>query len=82
MEILEERLAAMASSTTAALEMLREADERERERQTWAVGVNWDYPAEDLKEILMCIGGRGMSVVCRMLAEEYRHRVSGVPDLL
>ena len=80
-ELIETLLSEM-SSTAKALDMLRTTDNRERPRQTWAVGINWDYDAESLQEVLQCIGGRGMSVICRMLAEEYRHRVSGVPDLL
>ena len=79
--MLEARLAAM-SRTGTALEMLREADGRERQRGTWAVGVNWEFGKEELEEILECLGGRGVSGVCRMLGEEYRHRVSGVPDLV
>ncbi|OCF54335.1 fanconi-associated nuclease 1 [Kwoniella mangroviensis CBS 10435] len=78
---IERRLEEM-SSTAAALDMLSEVDERERPRGTWAVGVNWEYSADDLREILECIGGEAMSGVCRMLAEEYRHRSSGVPDLI
>jgi Fanconi-associated nuclease 1 len=80
-ELLEDRLLAM-SKTSVALEMLDEVDSRERPKGTWAVGVNWEFPAEDLREVLECLGGQGLSGVCRMLAEEYRHRVSGVPDLL
>jgi len=80
-EILEARLEAM-SRTSVALDMLREADEREREKGTWAVGVNWEYGRENLEEILRCLGGKAISGVCRMLGEEYRHRVSGVPDLM
>ncbi|WWD17625.1 hypothetical protein CI109_102066 [Kwoniella shandongensis] len=81
LDLIEARLEAM-SKTKTALEMLRETDSRERPRGTWAVGVNWEYGAEDLEELLECLGGAGLSGVCRMLAEEYRHRVSGVPDLI
>lgn len=80
-ELLEGRLAEM-SKTKRALELLREVDNRERPRGTWAVGVNWEYEKEDLEEILECLGGKTLSGVCRMLAEEYRHRASGVPDLM
>ncbi|KIR25350.1 fanconi-associated nuclease 1 [Cryptococcus deuterogattii LA55] len=80
-ELLEGRLAEM-SKTKRALELLREVDNRERPRGTWAVGVNWEYEKEDLEEILECLGGKALSGVCRMLAEEYRHRASGVPDLI
>jgi Fanconi-associated nuclease 1 len=79
--ILEERLTDM-SKTARALAMLHEVDDRERPRLTWAVGVNWEFEREDLSEVLECIGGRAMSGICRMLAEEYRHRISGVPDLM
>jgi len=77
----EARLVEM-SKTKRALELLREVDEREREKRTWAVGVNWEYGREELEEILECLGGGAMGGICRMLGEEYRHRVSGVPDLL
>ena len=80
-EVFEARLELM-SKTSEALEMLREADDRERPRGTWAVGVNWEFSRDDLREILECLGGKAMSGVCRMLGEEYRHRVSGVPDLM
>ncbi|WWC86489.1 uncharacterized protein L201_001366 [Kwoniella dendrophila CBS 6074] len=80
-QAIETRLEEM-SRTKKALEMLNEVYERERPKGTWAVGVNWEYSSEDLKEILECIGGGAMSGVCRMLAEEYRHRCSGVPDLI
>ncbi|WRT64402.1 uncharacterized protein IL334_001334 [Kwoniella shivajii] len=78
---IEKRLEEM-SMTTKALQMLQETDERERPKSTWAVGVNWEYGYNDLREILECMGGRSISGVCRMLAEEYRHRCSGVPDLI
>ncbi|KAK8866168.1 hypothetical protein IAR55_001319 [Kwoniella newhampshirensis] len=81
LELIEARLEAM-NNTNIAIEMLRETDARERPRGTWAVGVNWEYGAEELEELLECLGGTGLSGVCRMLAEEYRHRVSGVPDLI
>lgn len=70
------------STTAGALEVLAETDARERERGTWAVGVNWEYGRDDLREIVSALGGEGVQGVCRMLGEEYRHRVSGVPDLM
>lgn len=80
-DLLETRLEQM-SKTRNALDMLKEADERERSKQTWAVGISWEYGRDELAEVLECIGGRAMVGICRMLAEEYRHRVSGVPDLM
>lgn len=79
--LLEDRLAEI-SKTKRALELLREVDNRERPKGTWAVGVDWGYEKEDLEEILECLSGKALSGVCRMLAEEYRHRASGVPDLM
>ncbi|KDQ19745.1 hypothetical protein BOTBODRAFT_125157 [Botryobasidium botryosum FD-172 SS1] len=69
-----------------ARDILEEIDKRERGENsggTWVVGVNWDmFPREDLLEIVDCIGGEPLSVICRLLCEEYGHRRSGVPDLL
>lgn len=80
-DLIDERIAAM-ESTEAALEMLRETDERERPRGTWAVGLSWDFGARELREILTCLGGKAMATICLMLSEDYRHRGSGVPDLM
>lgn len=80
-DMMEQRLEEM-QDTAAALAMLRETDARERPRATWAVGLNWDYGAVELEEILECMGGQAVSMVCRMLGEDYRHRASGVPDLI
>lgn len=80
-DVMEARLAEM-EDTAAALAMLRETDVRERPRGTWAVGLSWDFGARQLEEILECVGGSAMATVCRMLGEEYRHRSSGVPDLM
>ncbi|CAK9784633.1 hypothetical protein CC85DRAFT_325949 [Cutaneotrichosporon oleaginosum] len=79
--MIEERLTEM-ESTDAALAMLRETDKRERERGTWAVGLSWDFGQRELEEILTCMGGHAMALICRMLSEEYRYRASGVPDLI
>ena len=80
-ETFEARLEAM-SKTKVALEFLRETDDREREKGTWAVGLNWEYDRQSLEELVQCIGGKALSGICRMLGEEYRHRASGVPDLI
>ncbi|RUS24895.1 hypothetical protein BC938DRAFT_472935, partial [Jimgerdemannia flammicorona] len=77
-------------------DLLRVADERERDRNTWCIGVSWEYEREDLKEIaevtlfsgrfqseerFLCIGGPALSQICRAFAEEYGHRCGGLPDL-
>lgn len=48
---IEERLQRMIN-TAAAIKMLREIDEVERERGTLAIGVNWAYGRQDLEEII------------------------------
>ncbi|KAJ9099893.1 hypothetical protein QFC21_003898 [Naganishia friedmannii] len=78
---IEKRLSEMAN-TPAAIKMLREVDEVERERGTLAIGVNWVYELQDLEEIISCMGGESLSILCRMFCEEYGHRSSGVPDLI
>lgn len=80
-DLIEQRLEAM-QKTSEALEMLRETDARERARGTWAVGLSWDFGSRELEEITECLGGRALAIICRMLSEEYRHRASGVPDLI
>ncbi|KAJ9093488.1 hypothetical protein QFC19_008347 [Naganishia cerealis] len=78
---IEKRLNEMTNTQTA-VKMLRQVDEVERERGTLAIGVNWAYELQDLEEIINCIGGQSLSILCRMFCEEYGHRSSGVPDLI
>ncbi|KAG2484067.1 hypothetical protein HYH03_017087 [Edaphochlamys debaryana] len=50
---------------------------------TWCRGVSWDrVPLEELEEMARCIGGLGLSVVCRLLAEDPAGWRGGMPDLL
>lgn len=80
-ELIESRLDRM-QNTSQALIMLGEIDDQERPHGTLAIGVRWDYPKKDLEEIVQCMGGKSLSVICRMFCEEYGHRASGVPDLI
>ncbi|KIO34751.1 hypothetical protein M407DRAFT_16703 [Tulasnella calospora MUT 4182] len=66
-----------------ASEFINETDARERPRKTWAIGARWDdFPLEDVLNIVEGLGGNALSVICRLLAEEYSCRGSGVPDLI
>ncbi|KAG5644053.1 hypothetical protein DXG03_009205 [Asterophora parasitica] len=54
-----------------------------REKNTWCVGVRWDIcTREDLLEIIECLGGESLSIICRLFCDDYAGRSSGVPDLI
>lgn len=45
--------------------------------------MNWENPEkEDLKAIANCIGGRSLSGIFKVLAEDYANWIAGMPDLL
>ncbi|ORY81965.1 VRR-NUC domain-domain-containing protein, partial [Protomyces lactucae-debilis] len=73
------RLAAIENGKAA--ELLQATDTIHRNRETWCVGVNWNYALQDLLEIASCIGPRPLAQLCRLFAEEYGHRVGGIGDL-
>ena len=62
--------------------LLRQVDERERERRTCAVGLNWDFEFEDLSELVSCFDGSALAAICKVMAQDYKSRGSGVPDLV
>ncbi|KJZ73643.1 hypothetical protein HIM_06976 [Hirsutella minnesotensis 3608] len=62
--------------------LLREVWQREHERRTSVVGLNWDFDVEDLAELVNCFHGSALAAICKVMAQEYRHRGGGVPDLL
>jgi Fanconi-associated nuclease 1 len=62
--------------------IVRTVDERERERRTCVVGLNWDFELEDLVELVSCFDGTALAAVCKVMAQEYKARGGGVPDLV
>ncbi|KAF8337884.1 VRR-NUC domain-containing protein [Cantharellus anzutake] len=63
--------------------IVAEVDDRERPMRAFGVGAKWDaFTKEDVVDAAMCIGGTALSVICRVICEDYSHRSSGVPDLL
>lgn len=62
--------------------LLREVWEREHGRRTSVVGLNWDFDVDDLAELVRCFEGSALSAICKVMAQEYRRRGGGVPDLV
>ncbi|GJN77744.1 hypothetical protein PLIIFM63780_001237 [Purpureocillium lilacinum] len=62
--------------------LLRDVWEREHEKRTAAVGLNWDFDVEDMAELVRCFEGSALAAICKVMAQEYKHRGGGVPDLL
>lgn len=64
-----------------AAEIIGAVDAREREKTTCIIGLNWDFELDDLLEIVTCFNSQALAIVCRVMAEEYRVRGGGMPDL-
>ena len=62
--------------------ILRDVHAREHERRTCVVGLNWDFDIEDLAELVASFEGGALAAVCKVMAQEYRARGGGVPDLI
>lgn len=73
------RLVEVANGSAA--DIIRSLDEREREKRTCIIGLNWDFELEDLLEIVSCFDGQALATVCKVMAQEYRVRGGGMPDL-
>ncbi|KAI1814362.1 hypothetical protein GGS20DRAFT_414224 [Poronia punctata] len=65
-----------------AAKLIEEVDERERERRTCVVGLDWDYELQDLLELAECFDGAALATVCKVMAQEYGQRGGGIPDLI
>ena len=61
--------------------LIREVDTRSRENKTCIVGLKWDFELDDLLEIVGCFDGAALATICRVMAQEYRVRGGGIPDL-
>ena len=60
-----------------AAELIRKVDERERERRTCVVGLNWDFELDHLVELVNCFHGEALAAVCKVMAQDYRARGGG-----
>ncbi|KAK3939155.1 VRR-NUC domain-containing protein [Diplogelasinospora grovesii] len=65
-----------------AEQILRRVHEREHERKTCMVGLNWDFEISDLLELVACFDGGALAAVCKVMAQDYKSRGAGVPDLV
>ncbi|OBT62984.1 hypothetical protein VE03_07644 [Pseudogymnoascus sp. 23342-1-I1] len=68
-------------SNGGAGRIIREVNERESDRRTCVVGLNWDFALDDLLEIAACFDGSALGSICMVMAQDYRQRGGGVPDL-
>ncbi|KAG0022416.1 hypothetical protein BGZ80_000310 [Entomortierella chlamydospora] len=80
-EILREKFLVRKRKECFYLDLLQKHDDLYREKKTFCVGVNWTFTKEELLEIAECIGGPALSEICKILAQEYGKRCSGMPDL-
>ena len=66
-----------------AEDLIREVWEREHERQTCIVGIDWSFALEDLLAIVRAFEANmeGLATVCKVMAQEYQQRGGGIPDL-
>ncbi|CCT65830.1 uncharacterized protein FFUJ_02807 [Fusarium fujikuroi IMI 58289] len=62
--------------------LIRKVWESEHERRTSVVGLNWDFEIDDLVELAGCFEGSALAAVCKVMAQEYRQRGGGIPDLI
>lgn len=62
--------------------LLRGVWEREHERRTSVIGLNWDFEVEDLLELVRCFEGSALAALCKVMAQEYKQRGGGIPDLI
>ena len=67
----------------AAAHLIRGVWEREHERQTCVVGIDWTFALEDLLDIVDCFerNREGLATICKVMAQEYQQRGGGIPDL-
>jgi Fanconi-associated nuclease 1 len=61
--------------------LIREVDDREREKGTCVAGLKWDFGLEDLLDIVTCFDSNALATVCKVMAHDYQQRGGGIPDL-
>ncbi|KAG6871888.1 hypothetical protein C0995_015385 [Termitomyces sp. Mi166 len=81
-DLIDTRLEEMVQKDRAK-EIVKRHDDLYREKNTWCIGVRWDIcTREDLLDIVECLGGESLAIICQLFCEDYAGRSSGVPDLI
>lgn len=62
--------------------ILRQVWAEHNQRRTAAIGLNWDFAIDDLVELVQCFEGNALAALCKVMAQEYKQRGGGIPDLL
>lgn len=62
--------------------IVREVHAAHFARRTCIVGLRWEFALEDMVELAACFDGDALALVCKVMAQEYRQRGGGLPDLL
>ena len=47
-----------------------------------ALNINWRHPLKTLQLVAVCIGGRGLSYICKAMCVHHKAFGAGMPDLL
>ncbi|KAK6501825.1 hypothetical protein TWF481_009648 [Arthrobotrys musiformis] len=71
----------MEISNNGGVDIVRDVWKREVDRQTCVIGLDWKFDIDELCEVVECLGGETLSVICKVLCQEYQQRSSGMPDL-
>ncbi|KAF2217433.1 hypothetical protein CERZMDRAFT_30829 [Cercospora zeae-maydis SCOH1-5] len=64
-----------------AAKLIQSVWEAHYERQTCVVGLDWTFELADLLEIASCFPPAALSIVMKVMVQEYGQRGGGVPDL-
>ncbi|EPE02501.1 coiled-coil domain-containing protein mtmr15 [Ophiostoma piceae UAMH 11346] len=62
--------------------IVREVHAAQFARRTCIVGLRWEFALDDVAELAACFNGDALALVCKVMAQEYRQRGGGLPDLL
>ena len=68
-------------SNGAASSLISSLYSRFCEKKTCIIGLNWDFALDDLLEIVACFDPAALATICKVMAQEYRVRGGGIPDL-
>ncbi|KAI9759650.1 MAG: hypothetical protein M4579_002218 [Chaenotheca gracillima] len=61
--------------------LIKDVHARESEDKTCVVGLDWSFELDDLLEIVSCFDPEAIATICKVMAQEYRERGGGIPDL-
>ncbi|KAK9462522.1 VRR-NUC domain-containing protein [Lipomyces oligophaga] len=76
---INDRLSEIQNGKAAVI--IQNVYDREAEKQTMCVGLDWRFELSEILAVAECLGGVPLAAICKIFCQDFQQRQPGMPDL-